>query len=127
LYKSNKKEDPERARLLRIQYEKFKKAKLLKLANKNNYLENNVDKNKVNSIQSFSKHKGLPQIKSSMNGYLSDRSFYKNDGYLTDRSSKNPKSRLNQMINKKIVMPEIKHSNQVKLKYFIIFLCFDLI
>lgn len=97
----------------------------------------NVDQNKVNSIQNFSKYKEtLPQIRKpqQMGHAFTDRPNYQHQqysnnqptyqslnpnyyqsGYLSDRSrAANKSSRSNykdQIVRKKFVVPEIKHSN----------------
>lgn len=102
----------------------------------------NVDQNKVNSIQNFSKYKDtLPQIRKGQMGHAyTDRPNYQQQqynnnnqptyqslnpnyyqsGYLSDRSRANKSSRSNykdQIVRKKFVVPDIKHSNQRRFQW----------
>jgi len=107
---------------LKVQYEKFKAAKMKRLQEKQQQEYENIDATKVNSIQSFSKYKGLPQIKTSSTGFNTDRGFYANtDTRMTMRTRNNMKSSrsnyIEQVAKKKFVIPEIKHSTQRRFQW----------
>ena len=109
------------AERIAMQFQKFKATRRMKLADRSP--NHQLDPTKVNSIQSFSKYKDtLPQIHQKVGHAQTDRPAYQeqqnhnyyNPGYLSDRSIGNKSSRSNykeQIIRKKFVVPEIKHSN----------------